>query len=120
MGFSCDLSALPEEYRARWSQVIAEYKKDAEFYANALARVPVDTDRVTVLEYFDRSLDRLVIQIFTKTVYAEELLIYPTVDREKQYLMGDQILDGKSLTADGILIRHIGQNACRVLELTAK
>ena len=120
MGFSCDLSALPEEYHARWSQVIAEYKRDAEFYANALARVTVDTDRVTVLEYFDRSLDRLVIQIFTKTVYAEELLIYPTVDREKQYLMGDQILDGKSLTEDGILIRHIGQNACRVLELTAK
>ena len=119
MGFSCDLSALPEEYRERWSRVIADYKRDADFYANASARVLVDSERVIVIEYFDRSMDRCVLQIFTRTAYANELLIAPMVDRRKRYALGDQILAGEEIAEDGILVRQITPNACQTLELTA-
>ncbi|MBR7098462.1 MAG: alpha-galactosidase, partial [Clostridia bacterium] len=76
MGFSCDLDAFPTEYKKRWSDVIAQYKQDRDFYKDATARILIDSDGIIVIEYADTAVDRCVLQIFTKTAYARAIVLY--------------------------------------------
>jgi hypothetical protein len=117
MGFSCDLLGFPEEYVEAWKREIEEHKRDRAFYLEAEARIPVDTEGILVIQYSDCHLDRCVIQVFTKSVYADELRIYPTVDRQGRYRMGEEILDGETLTEEGILLPKLQRQDCLTLVL---
>ena len=117
MGFSCDINAFPIEYKKRWSDVIAQYKRDRAFYKDATARILVDSDSIIVIEYADKAMDRCVIQIFTKTTYAREIVLYPSVHSEEQYRCGELLLSGKDIKENGILIKNLSDNSCRVLNI---
>lgn len=120
MGFSCDIDAFPAQYKKRWSDVIAQYKQDREFYKDATARILVDSDSIIAIEYADRTFNRCVIQIFTKTTYAQEIVLYPAVCAEAEYLYGDNILSGKDIKENGILIQKIRDNNCQILKMAKK
>lgn len=117
MGFSCDLVAFPTEYQKRWSDVIAQYKKDREFYKHATARILVDSDGITVLQYADTKLKECILQIFTKTTYAREIILYPIVDKTQKYSYQDKILSGKDICENGILADHLNQNSTWTIKL---
>jgi hypothetical protein len=118
MGFSCDLASFPVLYKERWRNVIEAYKQDRGFYQRATARILVDTASIIVIEYADEDLAQCVIQIFTKTAYAQELLIYPAVCPEVQYRVGDAVRSGTSILEDGILVNTLKQNAGATVKLT--
>ena len=120
MGFSCDLDAFPPEYKKRWSDIIAQYKHDRDFYKDATARILVDSEPITVIEYSDSNLNVCVIQIFTKTVYAHSLLLHPTIDEKAMYLQGDMVADGKTIAKDGVLVQNLKDNSCQILKLIKK
>ena len=120
MGFSCDLTTYNDEYNKRWSDVIAQYKKDREFYQRASARILVDTDPISVIEYADEEWEQCVIQIFTKTVYANDLIVYPTVKAEAKYSYGDTEIDGADLLENGLRIKDLKPNFCRTVKLMKK
>ncbi len=117
MGFSCDMDAFPTEYKKRWRDVIAQYKKDREFYKDATARILVDSDAVTVLQYADTKLEECILQIFTKTTYAHELILYPIVDETREYSCQDKILGGKDICENGIIIEQLKQNSAWTIKL---
>lgn len=117
MGFSCDVNALPPEYKERWNEVIAQYKEDREFYKNAAARILVDSDSIIAIEYADRAFECCVIQVFTKTTYAREILLYPEVCSGSQYRYDDVLLSGRDIRENGIQLRNLRDNSCRELKL---
>ena len=120
MGFSCDIDAFSAEYKRRWREVIEQYKKERDFYRNATARILVDSEAITAIEYADAVLSRCVIRVFTKTVCTDALLLYPAVDASARYTLGETALDGREIAADGILLEELKDNSCRVLTLIKK
>ena len=117
IGFSCDVKSFSVEYKKRWKEVIEQYKRDRDFYKDATARILVDSEPITVIEYADTNLDKCIVQIFTKTVYANELIIYPVVDKSSVYLCNSNQLSGKDILENGILIDSFKQNDCKVIDL---
>ncbi len=118
MGFSCDLVAFPEEYHTLWKNAIAQYKQTRVFYQNATARILVDSPSVSVIQYADADLGHCEILVFTKTVRALELRLYPIVDQSARYRYRDAFIDGSDITENGILVSSLQDNSCEILKLT--
>jgi len=117
MCFSCDLAGLPEDYKTRYRQKIAEYKEMRNFYISARAKILAEGFGVTTIEYFDEELNRLVLQFFTENAYAADLRIYPIADKNGTYCLGEQRILGEDLMKNGILIEDIHKNCCQTLVL---
>lgn len=117
MGFSCDLVAMPEQYQQMWKKHIAEFKENREFYRTATARILIDSEDIIAIEYADPTLDRCIIQVFTKTVYAENLLVYPVVNAQNNYIFGETTMCGADLLENGISLNGLQNNRCYTLEL---
>ena len=115
MGFSCDLTTYPEEYRQRWIGQIEQYKKDRDFYRQATARVLVDTDSISVIEYADTALSRCVLQIFTKTVHTSALILYPTLRADAEYWVEDHAVSGADLMENGLWVKDLKQDSCKTI-----
>lgn len=118
IGFSCDVAAFPEEYKKRWSELFKEYKREREFYRSAVARILVDTDQVIAIEYSDPALEKCVIQVFTKLVCMTSLVIYPAVDVNAEYMLGETKLSGNEIKENGINIENMVDNSAQTLVLT--
>jgi hypothetical protein len=116
MGWSCDLD-VPTEYKALWKEWIATYKKNRAFYKTAVSRILVDTDEISAIEYADTEQNRCIIQVFTKTTYARNLVIYPWVKKDVHYRIGDDNIFGGKLIENGIFIDNLKDNDCRIIEL---
>ncbi len=117
IGFSCDIDGFSEEYKNRWKSVISQYKEDREFYKTATARILVDSECITVIEYADVEFNVCVIQVFTKSVYAKDLIIYPVLDKLAKYSYQDAVLLGRDINENGIFVSELADNSCRVLKL---
>lgn len=118
MGFSCDLVAFPNEYTERWKAVISQYKADRDFYQTATARLLVDTDSITAIQYTDEMLARCEIHIFTKTIRAYDLTLYPVVDQNATYRYNDRRIDGNDIGENGINVTPLQDRSCQILKLT--
>ena len=112
MGFSSRISEYPDFYKKHFSELIAKYKTEREFYRTATARVLVATDAVTVLEYADTDLETIVLQIFAKRSFAKEITLYPAVSPDKTYRIGNDTVKGKELLRDGLAVFDLGHNDC--------
>ncbi len=117
MGFSCSLTDFPPIYQKQWSDVIAKYKEDREFYRNATARILVDSDQISVIEYADENFDQCILQIFTKTVAARDLILYPSVNKNVKYQSPDGEIDGSDLAENGIHVTSLKDNSCQTIIL---
>lgn len=105
IGFSCDLSLISPEMRVHFKEFIAKVKENREFWKTAVARILCDTPSVTVLQYSDMSLSRLVVQLFTDHTQQDCFHIYPVVDAEKKYLADDgNVYSGAEITEEGIAL----------------
>jgi len=80
----------------------------------------VDSDGIIVVEYADLTFDLCVIQIFAKTTYAQEIVLYPVVCEEAEYRYGDSVISGKDIKENGILIQNIIDNNCQIIKLVRK
>lgn len=117
MGFSCDLVGFPEVYKERWKSVIARYKMEREFYMKAVARILVDADDITAIEYSNENLELCVIQIFTRVTHAMEFVLYPIVSVDAKYCYEDSILSGTDILNNGIFVTALEKNACKTIRL---
>ena len=118
--FSCDIASFPDEYKLKWKDIIAKYKDDREFYRTAEARILIDSDDIIAIEYSDKEFNKAVIQLFTKNVYANDVVVYPVVDFNSEYLLNGEKVSGKELKEDGIKSTELVNNTCRVYELIKK
>ena len=112
MGWTCDLD-VPHPYKTLWAEWIAEHKKNREFYRTATARILADDPNLTVIQYADPALSRIVLQVFTKTTHARELMLYPVLKKDATY--GGQ--SGAELMENGIKTEKLEQQSCLTIEL---
>lgn len=119
MGFSCDLAAFPDSQKALWRDAIAAYKEERTFYQTAAAQILADSDSLTAIAYADEAMDHIVVQVFTKTVYAQSLRIYPMVDKNKRYRFQDEEHSGAEILENGIFVAPLYANSCQVFRLDA-
>ncbi len=115
MCFSCDVAGFPEEYKDRYRKMIAQYKKEREFFLGACAHILAENFGITAIEYFDEGYKKIVLQTFAENAYAEDLRIYPKADEGCAYLCGGEIVMGSELARDGILISQFHKNTCKTL-----
>lgn len=87
------------------------------FYANATARILIDTPAVTCLQYADTALNRCEIQLFTKLVYAKDVLIFPVVDENAKYLIDGQTRFGKDIKENGLYCNELTYNSAITISL---
>ena len=117
MGFSCDIDGFSDKYKKRWGDVIKQYKQERAFYLTATAHLLVDSDPITVIEYADPDFNTCIIQVFIKTAYTQEIILYPAICAETQYRYGDILLSGKDIKENGIFVDQIKQNSCQTIRL---
>ena len=77
----------------------------------------IDSDNIIAIEYADKNLNVCVLQIFTKVIYTQDIVLYPAVSSEARYRCGDIILTEKEIKENGILIQNLEDNACQTLKL---
>lgn len=120
MGFSCDIASFPDEYKKKWRDAIAEFKKNRDFYLNASARLLADTEEITVVEYSDKNFERCVIQIFTNGTHSNDITVYPALEKYAVYETDGKEISGKELAEDGITIENVRRDDCIEIELRRK
>ncbi|MBR5528091.1 MAG: alpha-galactosidase [Clostridia bacterium] len=116
-GFSCDIVSFPDEYKNTWKKHIARFKEEREFYMKASARILADSEGLIAIEYADTFFDRCVIQLFTKTVYAGDIILYPAVDTCADYTVNGKPVSGKDIALSGIYFDNLTDNSCRTVEI---
>ena len=119
MGFSCDLVGLPDEHKNSWMRAIAQYKQDREFFRTAEAHLLVDTDALCAIEYASEDMTRVVIQLFTKTIHAADILLYPMLDESKTYTCSELVAKGSTFAEDGMRVKGLKDFSCVRLEWNA-
>ena len=85
VGFSCDLTALSDEHRDFFRQMVAERKKDEAFWCNAVGRVLCDTPHVTAIQYSDASLRDVRVVVATARPMQKSVTIRPVLDAALHY-----------------------------------
>ncbi len=114
MCFSCDIAGWPEDYKARYREIIAAYKKERDFFMKALASLVADGAGITAIEYFDENYKKLVLQVFTgNSFYSQDIRIYLHADANAKYQLSDKCTEGSDLCEDGILITDLHKNCCK-------
>ena len=117
-GFSCDLRALPQEFKEKIKKFTESYKCEREFYRTAAAKILCDTPEITVIEYFDKTKSRIVIHVFTRIVQQTSLTIYPYI-ASGEYRYNDQAYSAEELRENGVTV-GIGSNCGREIVLFKK
>ncbi len=115
IGFSSDLAALPERYKQFWKDAIAEFKADREVYANGTARILADDENLVAIEYADKTLEKCIVQVFTKDVHATDVTLYPALDETAAYSVNGEKRCGKDIKENGLLVEGLLDNDCKII-----
>ncbi len=103
VGFSCDLTTFDEKLFADLKKFVTEFKKDREFFKNAVCRILTDTDSMLVLEFADEELSEARIIIFTKKARQNNICVFPVLDENAEYVLPDgKVRGAKDISENGI------------------
>lgn len=120
IGFSSDLDALPDRYKALWKDAVSEFKEDRELYACGEARLLCDVDGAVCIEYSDEKFDKCIVQLFTTRCFATDMTLYPAIDESAEYIMNGAVVSGREIKENGILFGGISDYDCKILRLEKK
>ena len=118
-GFSCDIDSFSQKYKERWKEIITYYKKERDFFSSATARILIDNQSMIAIEYADVDLKKCYIQVFVKTVYSQDIIVYPVLNSSREYRYEDRKGLGYEFMEDGILIENLCNNSCITLSIEA-
>lgn len=118
-GFTGNIADFPESYKQTLKNFFENYKRSRDFYITANARLLCKTDKLTVIQYSSKSLDRIAIYCYTKLVRQAKVTVYPAVDASKNYRLGDEVISGAELLENGIVFTPLFDHECLVKELEA-
>ena len=117
IGFSCDIAGYPAEEKACLKQFLDEYKAQRDFYKKAELRVLHDRPNLLVLQYSDPEAEQIVVQVFTKVTYQNQVTVYPVLPDGGKYRANDDCFCAKELKEEGILFDDLKDNSCQTLIL---
>lgn len=95
IGFSCDLTAIPEESFKKLTKTVAEYKKEREFWKNSECHILADDERALVLQFNDPEFSTVKIYAFGRCKHQKNVTVRPV-------LGGATYHDPVTLPLDGV------------------
>lgn len=106
IGLSSDLTKLSEKVFAHMKEFIENFKKDREFWTKAVARILCNTPSLTVYQYSDMDLSKVIIQFVTMKPQQNTFFNYPVLCENKKYRVNgeEKIFSGKELMDEGVSI----------------
>lgn len=118
--FSCDLTALTQEVWNALKEHIAQIKENLDFWLHMEARILTDTKTLLALQYADQSLEKVIVQMFYNNAHQKTLSIYPVVDRNKIYRIGDSRISGNEILNEGLTLDLARFKEMTQIELNAE
>ena len=85
VGFSCDLTAISNEHLDFFRRMVAEHKRDEEFWCKAVGRVLCDTPDVVALQYSDAALRDVRVVVATARPCQVRVTVRPVLDAALDY-----------------------------------
>ena len=116
--FSCDLTKLSAKLKKEIKGIIEEFKKEHEFWKNAVCRKLTDTESMLVLEYSDMAKETIKIQVFSLKRTQNYITVYPNIDTDADYVSTDGKVYLNAELKEGIDIEI--KNCYRMSELNLK
>ena len=101
IGFSCDLTALSDEHFGFFRKLVAERKKDAAFWHDAVGRVLCDTPEVVALQYSDAALKDVRIVVAAGHIRQSGVLVRPVLAPGMEYEYDGKRRSGAAWMAEG-------------------
>ncbi len=121
IGLSFDLTALSDEHFNFLKEQIESFKRDRDFWQNAVCHILCDTKTMLVLEYRDENSDRVEIVAFSDKAKQMNITVRPVLDSSALYEIGDiGEMSGEKLSKDGIDIQIIDSYTAKFLSLKRK
>ena len=105
IGFSTDIAGYPEDEKEILKKHVKQFKTDREFYRTANMRVIHDSDNICAIQYSNTDFNRVMVQIFSNMPNQDFVTVYPVVDENKNYILGDETLSGNEIAENGIFVR---------------
>ena len=122
MGFTCDLTALPADYRRKMKRFIADFKRKRDFYLHADARILCESEGLTAIQYSDRDFSDVRIQLFTQKLRQDRLTVYPVLDPTRTSRVGKSNAapaSGDLLSRTGVTFRDLSKFDFYEIDLTS-
>ena len=68
----------------------------------------------------DATLSQVVLEVFTRTVHAEDIIIYPELCQRGEYEYNGTSVLAKEISDDGIRVNKLKDNCCQTIRLCRK
>ena len=85
VGFSCDITAFSEKHTEYFRKMVAERKRDAAFWREAVGRILCDAPEVLVLQYSDAALKDVRVIVATGRSRQNRTTVRPILDPALEY-----------------------------------
>ena len=118
IGLSFDLTLLLDDHFKMLKDYIANFKRDREFWKNAVCHILCDTKTMLVLEFRDEKSDRVEVIAFADKAKQMNITVRPVLDEDAIYEvknMGE--MSGGKISKDGIDIEIIDGYTTKFLTL---
>ncbi len=117
VGLSFDLTALSEKTFGEFKKFIDEFKKKRDFYKDAVCHILCDVETVVVLEYRNEDFSQIELVIFSFKTKQNNICVYPVLDKNSNYTVGERVLSGEQIFENGIDIAINRCHSAQVLTL---
>jgi len=94
IGFSCDLTAIPEIYFKSLAKTVAEYKNEREFWINSECHILADDERALVLQFNDAAFSTVKIYAFGRAKHQKNVTVRPVLEGGTHHAPVTLPLDG--------------------------
>lgn len=118
IGISCDLNAMSDKLLDNIAGHIARFKEERDFWENAVCRICADTDKILVLEY--NAFNKSKIIVYTYKIMQDSVYVYPNVNENDTYSVGNEEISGKDIAENGIKVNLDGNYRATFLEIEKK
>ena len=116
IGISCDLTRLSASLLQTLSEHIAAFKKERAFWENAVCHILADTEKILVLQF--ETVKKSKILVFAYKTMQNSLTVYPKVDACQTYLIENEVVSGKDISENGVVLSVSGNYRVTFSEIT--
>ena len=120
MGLSLDFEAMEPETFDFVRKTVESFKRDRDFWKDAVSRVLVDTPQFLAIQYTKLDAGSLRITVFNWSHRQKSLHLYPICDRNMVYTMNGTAISGEALLRDGVEIPMPTSFAGKIITLEAE
>ena len=118
MGISCDLNCLSDDLLKQLALHTENFKKERDFWENAVCGILTDSDKTLVLEY--SAYNKIKIIVYTYKIMQDSVYVYPNIDTSAVYLINGREVRGCDIAENGLHVRLSGNYRCEFLDIERK